>query len=253
MADPVTSGRPAGEIIVSRDYGDLCAEAAQRILTLSEQAISQRGRFTLALSGGSTPKGVYALMAGHAFAWDKIHFFFGDERWVPANDTRSNFCMVNETLFTKVRVPAKNINAVQTKTPDPETSASLYAKELKSFFGVKTGDFPVFDLVLLGLGPEGHTASLFPGSPALDETKHLAVATEKENGLRRITLTLPVLNNAANIFFLVSGAEKAAIFKRVLSAAHSGTPRNPLLPAEHVYPPRGKLHWLVDQPAARFA
>ena len=209
------------EINIVANYEDLCEKVTQEILDLSNKKIALQNQFSIVLSGGSTPKGIYQCMAGplyrNKFRWEKMHFFWGDERWVPPEDQRSNYRMVSEALLTKVNIPSENIHPIQTKNCDLQASARLYEESISDFFKLKKGDFPVFDLILLGIGQDGHTASLFPGNPALLEKDLLAVPVAQE-GIpeKRITLTLPAINHADMIYFLVSGLDKAEIVAEVL-------------------------------------
>ena len=233
----------------AKDYEALCALAVRKILSCSQKAIKERGRFTLVLSGGATPEGVYSLMAQRPyrdqFDWKNIHFFLGDERWVPAESPRSNYKMIVGSLFTKINIPLSHFHAVNTATPDARTSAALYEKELIRYFSLKAGEFPQFDLILLGLGQDGHTASLFPGQPALEEAKRLAVSVEADGiAEKRITLTLPVIDHARAVFFLVNGPEKALILKKVLEGTGTRT-----LPAA-IAGAGPRVWWLADQTAA---
>ena len=177
-----TTGRR--QMVTAKNYEEFCVQVVEKILTLSKQRIQKQGRFTIALSGGSTPEGIYSLMAGHSyrdqFDWEGIDFFLGDERWVPSDNPRSNYKMIADTLLTKTKIPLSNVHAIKTNTADAQTSASLYEKELIKYFKLNAREFPQFDLILLGLGPDGHTASLFPNHPALDETKRLVIPVEAE-------------------------------------------------------------------------
>jgi 6-phosphogluconolactonase len=201
---------PKIDIVVN--YEDLCERVTEEILVLSAKKIAAQGRFTIVLAGGSTPKRIYECMAGpnyrNEFKWDKIHLFWGDERWVSHKDQRSNYRMVSDALISKVKIPSGNIHPVRTEDCGPETSANLYEKVIGREFQLKKDEFPVFDLILLGLGTDGHTASLFPGNPALMVKDRLVVSTSQE-GIpeKRITLTLPAINHAAMIFFLISENE----------------------------------------------
>jgi 6-phosphogluconolactonase len=237
----------AVEVKIVPDNAALNRAAAQEFQRLAESAIAERGRFSVALSGGNTPKGVYSLLAEEykSLSWDKVHIFFGDERHVPADHPDSNYRMANEALLSHVPLPAKNIHRVQTEL-DPESAARDYEAQLRDFFHLTTNDWPRFDLIMLGLGDDGHTASLFPSTAALGETSRLVVANwvEKLQSFR-ITLTLPVLNYAAEVLFLVSGAGKADILKDVLR------PGGRRFPAQKVEPANGRLLWLADQDAAR--
>jgi len=236
---------------VTENYEALCRQVAKNILSLSEKAISEQGRFTLLLSGGAAPRGVYALMAGRdcrgRFQWQNIHFFWGDERYLPPEDPKSNYRMVAETLLTQVDIPPENIHPMRTGERTPEIAAEHYEEELASFFKLKKGEFPRFDLALLGLGSDGHTASLFSGHPALLEARRLVVPVFQKNidPPQRITVTLSLINEAETIFFLVSGHEKAAVLKTVLEGQ-----RDTILPAQRVKPSRGEIFWYTDQAAA---
>jgi 6-phosphogluconolactonase len=229
---------------------DLFQAAADEVLRAAAAAIAQRGRFTIALSGGSTPRNMYALIAANAstsLPWEKMFFFWGDERHVPPNDPESNYRMANEALLSKVPVPPANIFPVPTENPDADAAARAYEETLRRFFAVSPGDFPRFDLILLGLGPDGHTASLFPETAALREKSRLVVANWVEKmKTSRITFTLPVLNAARCVAFLVSGADKAPALHEVLEGKAPGEK----YPSKLVHPTDGKLIWFVDRAAA---
>jgi 6-phosphogluconolactonase len=230
---------------------ELWQAAATEFVRQAREAVQAKGLFTVALSGGSTPKSLYALLADDtslhvAVPWDKVHFFWGDERHVPPDHPESNYRMAYAAMLAKVSVPPANVHRIKSEYPEASHAADEYEQTLREFFGLATGQFPRFDLLLLGMGPDGHTASLFPGTAALHEQTRLAVANwvDKFNAYR-ITLTLPVLNNAANIIFLVSGEEKAETLRAVL---HGESER---FPAQLISPTQGTLLWLVDRPAAR--
>lgn len=236
--------------VVAKDHATLCEAVVGDVLDLSKKKIKEKGQFVMALSGGETPKGVYSLMAMPGtcgrFEWDKIHFFWGDERCVPPSDPRSNYGMVRRTLLEKIKMPEANVHFIRTQGTDPGISASLYEREMLLFFKLNAGEVPCFDLVLLGLGRDGHVASLFPESPALCETKRLATHTSlKATQEARITLTLPVINRAQAIFFLASGLEKAQTVRRILE-----TKGEDCLPANRVRPSGGNLRWYLDRQAA---
>jgi 6-phosphogluconolactonase len=227
---------------------DLFRGAAEEFVRLGRSAIGAQGRFAVALSGGSTPKNLYSLLAEKYadFAWARTFFFFGDERHVPPDHPESNYRMVNEALLARIPIPAENVHRVRAENPDAAAAALDYEEELRRFFELEPGEWPRFDLILLGLGPEGHTASLFPDSEALVEQARLVVANrvEKLNTIR-ITFTLPLLNHASEVMFLVSGADKAQIVRQVLEHKHA-----PPLPAQQVQPSEGRLVWLLDEAAA---
>jgi 6-phosphogluconolactonase len=222
--------------------------AADEFVRQATAAVRSKDRFTVALAGGSTPKALYSLLATNtALPWDKMYLFFGDERHVPPDHPESNYRMARETLLSKVPIPASNVFRVSAENPDAGQAAQSYEQTLRQFFQTPPGSLPRFDLILLGMGPDGHTASLFPGTKALQERSRLVVANWVEKfKTDRITLTLPVLNNAAVVMFLVSGQDKAKILKEVLE----GSQPPDLLPSKLICPTDGKLIWLVDQAAA---
>lgn len=223
----------------------LAHKAAQEFHRLSEAAVQERGRFSVALSGGNTPRAVYTLLASEhqQLPWDRIHIFFGDERHVPPDHPDSNFRTASESLLSKVPIPEKNIHRIRAEL-EADAAAEEYERELREFFHLIDHDWPRFDLIFLGIGEDGHTASLFPGSKALTEASRRVVANwvEKFQAFR-ITLTFPVLNHAAEVLFMVSGAGKAQILSEVLRAG------NRKYPAQNVQPQNGQLLWLVDQDA----
>ena len=236
------------EIRILNSADELFRAAAEEFAARAAEAVQLRGRFCVALSGGSTPKTLYALLASGAIPgipWDKIFLFWGDERHVPPDDPESNYRMVKESLLAKVSLPAGNVFRIKAEDPDAARAAADYERTLVSFFGLQSGEFPRFDLILLGLGPEGHVASLFPGSAAMNEKKRLVVSNWVEKfKTDRITFTFPVLNHAACVMFLASGQGKAAIVKQVLE--DDGEP----LPAKLVQPEDGDLLWFLDKDAA---
>ena len=186
-------------------------------------ARAKSGRFAVALSGGVTPRRLYELLATspyrEAAPWSRIHWFWGDERFVPPTDSRSNFAMVRQALFARTPIPARNIHPIPTgRGLSPEAAALAYEATLVRFYGASQliAGRPLFDLVLLGLGTDGHTASLFPGSPALDEMQAWVVAVRGEGPSSRISLTYPALESASQVAFLVAGAEKRAVLSRLL-------------------------------------
>ncbi len=234
------------EIRVLNSAPELFQAAVKEFAALASQAVESSGRFTVALSGGSTPKSLYALLASGSIPdipWEKVFFFFGDERFVPPDHPESNYRMARETgLFSNV--PESNVFRLHAEDKDANTAARDYEQTLRTFFGLQPGEFPRFDLVLLGLGPDGHTASLFPGTAALDEKSSLVVANWVDKfQTYRLTFTLPVLNRAAYVMFLVSGDEKAEIVREVLEN------KNASLPSQKVNPSDGKLVWLLDRGA----
>lgn len=235
------------EEIVCADIEDLARKAAEEWVRCAAGAIERSGRFSVALSGGNTPRALYTKLAGEAFrsriAWNRMHFFWGDERAVPADHPDSNYRMAYEALLSRVPVPAANIHRIETER-GPEVAAAAYATILRDFFALPRGVFPHFDLILLGLGEEGHTASLFPGSAALDERERLVIAVYVEKlKTDRITFTPPVLNSAAEVAFLVSGKSKTEVVKQALRDGAD-------LPAARVAPADGRLLWFLDKEAA---
>lgn len=231
---------------------DLFHAAAEEFVRAARTAIGAQGRFTAALSGGSTPKALYSLLASNypTFPWNRVFLFFGDERHVPPTDPESNYRMVNESLLTKIAIPSENVFRVPAENPDAAAAAADYESQLRSFFGLRsaqpTVEFPRFDLILLGMGPDGHTASLFPDSAALDEQSRLVVANwVAKFNTHRITFTFPVLNHAVEAMFMASGADKADMVHQVLEGRST-----PPLPSQRVQPSDGKLLWMLDEAAA---
>lgn len=235
------------EVKIVPDNATLARVAAQEFHRLAESAIQQRGQFSVALSGGNTPRAVYSLLADEhkELPWDKIHVFFGDERHVPPDHPDNNFRMASESLLSKVPIPENNVHRIRAEL-EPEAAAKDYDGQLAVFFHLNDHGWPRFDLVFLGLGDDGHTASLFPGSSALSDVSSRVVANWVEKlQTFRITLTFPVLNHAANVVFLVSGESKAQILSAVLS------PGARKYPAQGVQPEDGRLRWLADRDAGR--
>lgn len=236
-------------IRIAPDAATLFRAAADEFRRCANEAIRNYGRFCVALSGGSTPRRVYALLADDQnnsstqLPWNKIFIFFGDERHVPPEHPESNYRMANESLLSKVPVPQQNVYRVFGEL-DATEAAQKYEDQLRSFFNLQPNEFPRFDLIMLGLGPDGHTASLFPGSKALEDNSHLVVANWVEKFQQyRITFTFPVLNHAAEVMFLVSGSDKSQILREILQS------ENEIYPAQRVHPENGVLLWLVDQEA----
>ena len=244
MSYPNMPSRP--EIRVLKTSEELFEAAAAEFGAHACNAVRACGRFVVALSGGSTPKSLYNLLATKpAIPWDKICFFWGDERHVPPDHPDSNYRMAHEALLSKVPVRPENIFRIRGEEKDAEAVALQYEQTLKDFFHLSPGEFPCFDLVLLGLGADGHTASLFPGTAALNERHRLVVANwVAKFSAYRITFTFPVLNDAAYLIFLASGVDKAPILREVLEN------RNASLPSQRVQPTHGKLLWLVDSEGA---
>jgi 6-phosphogluconolactonase len=243
-------------ILVARNLDELSRYAAELFVTLSQRAGDVEGeRFTVALAGGETPRRLYALLASADYAtqvpWERVHVFWGDERHVQPDDPASNYRMAYDELLSRVPIPPENVHRMRAELPDAHEAARTYEDDLRGFFGLQPGALPRFDLVLLGLGADGHTASLFPRTdadrPEGPIGEHLVAApwVEKLNAYR-LTLTPRVLNNADVVVFLVSGEGKAAMVHAVLEG-----PLHPdLLPAQLIAPTHGTLLWLVDQAAA---
>ena len=237
------------EIILCRDADDLAHKAAEQWIALAAAAIARSGRFAVALSGGSTPKALYSLLATPEFCkrieWNCVHLFWGDERCVPPDHPESNYRMTREALLSKIDIPPENIHRMSGEK-DPATAAAEYEHKLRNFFLEKTAA-PRFDLVLLGLGEDGHTASLFPGSTALREAaRWVATSYVERLHAHRLTLTLPVINAAVEVEFLISGESKRNILHEILA---SESPSENY-PAAHVLPSNGRLAWFVTADAA---
>jgi len=234
------------------DTEALSHRSAEAIIHSIKKKLEVHDFFTLVLSGGSTPRNTFALLARDdsfrsQVPWERIHFFWGDERHVPPDHKESNYRMANEVMLSRVPVPGKNIHRIKSEIPDAANAAAQYEEEILEFFKLKRGQLPRFDCILLGMGTDGHTASLFPGSEALHEESRLVVATWVEPfQTHRITLTLPVLNNAGFVIFIVSGNEKAEMLKEVIERKKQST----RLPAQLIEPNHGRLLWLLDKGAA---
>lgn len=236
--------KPELQILDTADA--LFEAAAAEFAALVKEAVKSQGRFAVALAGGSTPKRLYALLAaqyGKSLPWQNVYFFFGDERHVPPDDPDSNYRMANEALLSKIPLPPENVFRIKAEK-DAEAAAEEYEQTLRRFFTLKENDIPSLDLVLLGIGPDGHTASLFPGTAALNENRRLVVANQvPKMKTLRITVTYPVLNHARVVMFLVSGADKTRIVREVLKNTKAN------LPSQRVCPESGKLLWMIDRDA----
>lgn len=249
--DTSTHSGTKATILVSHSSEQAYTDAAEFILHCAENAIASKGSFTVALSGGSTPKRLYELLASPVWReripWSKIEFFWGDERYVPPTDTSSNYRMTNEAMLSKVSVPVERIHRVPTELEPPEVAAEKYEDEIKRVISTQAGAVPQFDLVLLGLGTNGHVASLFPFQPALHEKSKVVVSEYiEEVKMTRISVTFPVINAARDILFLSLGPDKASVLKEVLTGK-----RDPeRLPAQYVHAEHGRATWLLDPPAA---
>lgn len=235
------------EIVVVSDEEALAREAALRLTALTCQAVDSRGRASLVLSGGSTPRRLFALLAEEPYRsqipWKHLHLFWADERCVPPEDSGSNYRLAQETLISQVPIPPDQVHRMQGELA-PEAAARAYERELQDFF---CGPHPRFDLVLLGLGEDGHTASLFPDSPLLAERERLvapATASYQDRPAERITLTALAINTARQVLFLVAGSAKAGIVESVLKGPGGR------FPAQSIRPAAGSLAWLLDAAAA---
>jgi len=235
------------------DADALAMAAAVELLRLAQESVAEKGIFTLALAGGSTPRKLYTLLGSDPafaqFPWQYTHLFFGDERHVPPSHIDSNFLMVSTTLLSSGLVPAENVHRVRAELPDANMAALDYDVEVHSFFtpGMRVDTLPRFDAILLGMGPDGHTASLFPGSKGLEEKERWVIANwvEKFNSAR-ITFTFPVLNAARKVLLLIAGADKADMVREVLFVNR----REIIYPVQMVQPVDGDKVWMMDQAAA---
>lgn len=243
---------PPAEVRIFPDAAFLSRAVADEFHRCANAAIDHAGFFSVALSGGSTPKAVYSLLAadensGRArLRWHLIHVFFGDERSVPPEHAESNFRMANEALLAGVPIPASNVHRVHSEL-EPDAAAGHYEAEIRRILACSPDEVPRFDLILLGLGGDGHTASLFPESSALNERKALVCSTWVEKlGTHRITFSFPVLNAAREILFIAAGGEKAGMLRNILG----GDPSGINYPAQGVRLTSGQLLWFVDEEAA---
>lgn len=237
------------EILVCDDDEAVAREAARRFVAHAAAAIQQRGRFAIALSGGRTPKRLYELLSDDPYRdrvdWSFVHFFWGDERFVPSTNQASNYHMTEVALLNTLELNNGNVHRVRTEMKSADAAAAAYEREIVAFFQPGPGEIPQFDLVLLGLGTNGHTASLFPHTHLLHENAHL-VASEYIDEVKqsRISFTAPLLNAGRNVLFLITGAEKASVTNEVLFG-----PRDPeRLPAQLIH--SGSESWLLDRAAA---
>ena len=231
---------------IFKDAVELSRAAADLFVTLAVQSIRERGRFLVALSGGSTPMALYRLLAREPIDWTRIHVFWGDERLVPPEDAENSYGQAREALLKHIPIPTENIHRVASEL-DPVAAARDYASILREFAAPPL-DWPRFDLVLLGLGEDGHTASLFPGSP-VDATEPVIAVTAQYQGrpARRVTLTPLVFNAARQVIFLVTGANKAVTLRGVFDDYNSSEQ----IPAKRIQPADGQVTWLVDKAAGK--
>ena len=244
MIDPKTELRVFDDgPSLLRATADVLAEAARR-------SVRERGTFRIALSGGSTPKALFFLLAGEAYRdlpWDRFEVLWGDDRYVPGDHTESNCRSARDLLLSRVPVPEKNVHPMPTSSKSPTADARRYEDELRALFGGQREGFPVIDFSLMGVGDDGHTASLFPGGPELLENLRWAVSSRSPIGIKdRITLTVPVFNACRDVVVLVEGEGKAGVLREILEGPLQ--PDN--LPAQHLRPRPGRLLYMLDKPAA---
>lgn len=241
-------------LLIAGGLDELARVAADVVLDAARAAVAARGVFRIVLSGGETPRRLYETLAVEtryaALPWERTHVFWGDERYVAPDDVESNYRMAHDALLSRVPIPAGNVHPMRTDAPDPERAARDYEAVIRDACALGPGEWPRFDLVLLGIGEDGHTASLFPGSPVLHEPHRLvaAVRTEAKPPPVRLTLTLPVFAHAAAVAFLAAGAAKAAAVAAAIQPPPDGMPP----PAGLVRPIDGELIWILDLAAARF-
>lgn len=241
----------APDIHIFPDSQKLARAAAERFLNVGRQAIAERNRFLVALSGGSTPKTLYSILTSEEYApqldWSKGHFLFGDERNVPPTHADSNFAMADAMFFRPLHISPTHIHRIHGED-SPDTAAVQYEDTLRRLTAAGTGQWPQLDLILLGMGDDGHTASLFPGTTALaEQTRWVVPGTSPQGTRARMTLTLGVINHASVILFLVTGLNKATVVRRILEP-RLGDP-DPY-PAALVRPETGRLFWYLDRAAA---
>jgi 6-phosphogluconolactonase len=234
-------------IQIFNDLEALSQQAAEKFAGLANRAIASQGRFNVALSGGNTPRRLYEILAGSPYHdqihWEDVYVFWGDERCLPADDPRSNSQMARQTLLNHVPVPASHLHPILGDLP-AALAATHYEAELQEFFGTQP---PIFDLILLGLGENAHTASLFPNTPVLGESERwVSEVYVTEQSMYRVTMTAPLINQAREVIFLVSGAEKASALQSVLEGAYQ--PHK--YPAQLIHPNGAHPTWLVDKAAA---
>ena len=244
---------PKRDIRILADPAAITRRAAEEFVKAASEAVVKNGVFNVAFAGGSTPKSLYALLADDPayrakIAWDKMRVFFGDERHVPPDSTESNFRMASEALFSKGLLKPEQISRIKGEYPDTEKAALEYEQVLRAYFQLKDGEYPGFDLVLLGMGDEGHTLSLFPGTRALHPAGRIVVRNWVGKFFtERITLTAEAVNHANRVMFLITRADKAPALKAVLEGPYE--PEQ--LPAQFIQPNSGNALWLIDRDAAK--
>ena len=231
-------------IEVLSDKAALIERSREIVLEKLNQTLGSKDKFTIALSGGSTPKPLYEALGNESLPWSKIHVFWGDERYVPADDRDSNQLMARQAFLDKIDIPDRNIHPINTGAANPRQDAELHERELHHFFQTLPGEFPVFDLILLGMGDDGHTASLFPHTEALAVSDRLVTVGNKD-GQPRITFTVPLINHARCVLFVVAGENKRPALREVF-AQKSDAMHYPA----RLIQPQGELIWLLDESAA---
>ena len=240
------------EIRIAHDSQTWAAAAAELVQAVGQAAVRANGQFLIALSGGTTPETLYRTLTSPAFAdrfdWSRTTFFFSDERGVPPDDPRSNYALANSTLFAPLNIMPSQVYRMAGESRDPQAAAHEYEQQLRRATNTAPSSRPTLDLILLGLGEDGHTASLFPGSPALLDDQNLITVTQSpKDPPTRLTMTLGVINQASVILFLVAGAGKAGVVRAILDPK---TETERQLPASLVVPEEGRLIWLLDRVAA---
>jgi len=239
------------DIRILNDGAAIARRAANEFVQSAASVVREKGSFNVVLSGGSTPKALYSLLATDAalcsqVPWDKMHLFFGDERHVAPDHPDSNFRMATEAMISKSPLKPEQVNRIKGEYPDTAQAAQEYEQDLRAYFKIKDGEYPRFDLVLAGMGNEGHTLSLFPGTKALHADGRIVVRNwVGKLYAERITLTAPAASNTGQVVFMVTGADKALALKAVLEGPYE--PEQ--LPAQLLQPKDGKLLWLVDAAA----
>jgi 6-phosphogluconolactonase len=247
----MTGNTSSAEVRILPDAPAIAQRCAQRFIEIAAAAVKQKGSFEVVLAGGSTPKTLYSLLVNDPalrsqVPWDKMHLFFGDERHVGPDDPQSNYCMARETLISNSPLKPERVTRMKGEYPVAADAAREYDQYVRTYYKLSEGQFPRFDLVLLGMGSEGHTLSLFPGTKALRENRRIAVHNWVGKVLMdRITLTAPAVNSAANVIFMITGADKAPALTAVLERFYEPDQ----LPAQLIQPVNGTLLWLVDAAA----
>ncbi len=236
-------------IAIYPDIDTLSQQAAQYVVRIASESIADRGRFTIALSGGTTPRKLYGLLGSEPYSsqidWKLVHIFWGDERCVPLDNPDSNYSMAQEVLLSKIPIPALQVHRMPADQPDRDAASYAYTIEIQRTFGIN--GIPGFDLIQLGMGPEGHTASLFPHQASLHEKQRLVIPVSvPKPPPDRLTFTPPLLNAARNILFLVTGSDKADALQAVLEGEYQ--PEE--YPAQIVRPPNGEVVWMLDRAVA---